>query len=279
MSGGGEQSTTNSVAIPQEFQDIIFGGNPLVRGSGTPQIPGLLFANQDQAIEGGSFGGILPSAIDLFQSESLAVPTFGETSQEALVAQRGFADNLSTNFLPNIQDIFSSFGEGTGNLADIATEGLQRQLQRNTLPTIGEGAIQAGQFGSSRQGIAEGLATAEANRDIADVRAQILQQGAKTQLGFAPLIAQLLGIPSSVLSNIGATEDAASREASESSFSNLLRLAQLVQGFIPGASQTQITEGGGPSKLQSAAGGAATGAAIGGPTGAAIGGIAGLLLA
>lgn len=51
-------------------------------------------------------------------------------------------------------------------------QNIQRQmtdnLQRNILPGIGRGAVAAGGYGGSRQGIAEGLAIGETNRGIGD---------------------------------------------------------------------------------------------------------------
>jgi hypothetical protein len=276
--GGGSTKTTNEVAIPQQFNPLLFGnGGGAIGGSGFDFLSPEVQTAFGGATQGG-FRGVFPELISLFDSGNISpLPIFGELSQQGEASQLGFAQALQNSFLPQISGIFDSFGEGSEGIADIATAGLERQLERDTLPTIGQGAINAGQFGSSRQGIAEGLATAEANRDIADVRAQILQQGRQTQLGFAPMLASLMGMPSGIISGVGSAQDAREMATQDNDFQSLLRLSQLIQGFIPGATQTQSTSGGGPSRLQGAAGGAATGASIGGPwgalAGAAIGGL------
>lgn len=46
-------------------------------------------------------------------------------------------------------------------------------LQRNIMPGINSGAIAAGGFGGSRQGIAQGLAIGETNRGVADAQANL----------------------------------------------------------------------------------------------------------
>ena len=314
MSKGGGQTTQESkVTVPEEFKGLIFGPSGGVGGGGAGGAVGFDGAHgpagrsqigkgrfsdkgvvgrtldeqqaQQNAVRDASilegFGGILPEAQRMFLEGSLAAePVQGQTTLDALEARKNLAGQFETDFLPNIQDIFSSFGERSGSIADIATEGLERQLTRNTLPTIGEGAIQAGQFGSSRQGIAEGLATAEANRDIADVRAQILQRGAQTQMQFAPQLMQLLGLPSQLLGETGAAEDQFAGQQSESQFENLLRLAQLVQGFVPGSNQTQISTAPKTSPFQTLMGGALAlgGLGVGGPAGAAGGTLLGNLL-
>jgi hypothetical protein len=208
------------------------------------------------------FGGIIPDALSLYREGSLAPkPTQSDATLAALAGREQLAGKLENEFLPTVQDVFGSFGDRQKSIAEFATEGLQRQLQRNTLPKIGEGALQAGQFGSSRQGIAEGLATAEANRDIAETRANILQQGAQAQLAYAPQMMQLLGIPSQLLGEVGAARDTFNEQQTTLDFQNLLRLSQLIQGFIPGSNQTVIETAPKTSPLSTIAG---LGLAIGG---------------
>jgi hypothetical protein len=54
---------------------------------------------------------------------------------------------------------------------------------KNNLNTIGDGAISAGAFGGSRQGVAEGVAAAENARQVGDLSAQIRAQGFDTASG------------------------------------------------------------------------------------------------
>jgi len=53
---------------------------------------------------------------------------------------------------------------------------VQRNLERNILPTIQGGAGMAGQMGGSRQGVAQGLAMSDANQQVTDMAANLYNQ-------------------------------------------------------------------------------------------------------
>ena len=57
-----------------------------------------------------------------------------------------------------------------------ANSAANRNLQRNILPGIESSAQMAGQFGSSRQGIAEGIALSDANQQSTDLAANMYGQ-------------------------------------------------------------------------------------------------------
>lgn len=57
--------------------------------------------------------------------------------------------------------------------ASAITGQLTRNLQENVLPGIGQSATAAGQYGGSRQGIAEGLAMSRMNQDLAPALSQL----------------------------------------------------------------------------------------------------------
>lgn len=61
--------------------------------------------------------------------------------------------------------------------ANAITQNVTDNLKNNVLPGISSGAVAAGGFGGSRQGIAEGLAMQGANRDIANAQANLYGQG------------------------------------------------------------------------------------------------------
>ena len=50
---------------------------------------------------------------------------------------------------------------------------VQKNLERNLLPSIQGGAGMAGQMGGSRQGVAEGLAIGDSNRQITDMASNL----------------------------------------------------------------------------------------------------------
>ena len=85
-------------------------------------------------------------------------------------------------------------------------------LTQSVLPSIRGEAVTSGQFGSSRQGIAEGLAAQSANRVAGEVAADIANRGflgsldaASRALLTAPQTAQLGLAPSAAIDAIGAT--------------------------------------------------------------------------
>lgn len=96
-----------------------------------------------------------------------------------------------------------------------ATRPVMQNLTENILPSIGAGAQQAGQVGSSRQGIAEGLAMRGAVDKMGDITSQMgnqaYMQGLDTRmgaLGMAPQMQNLGFGGANALRQIGAEEQA-----------------------------------------------------------------------
>jgi len=94
--------------------------------------------------------------------------------------------------------------------AQAASRPIMQALQEMELPGIGREAIGAGQFGSSRHGIAEGIAKRGALQQIGDVSADIFSrgygQGLQGMLGglqAAPQTAALGLLPSQIMSQVG----------------------------------------------------------------------------
>ena len=274
MSKGKQPATqTQSVEIPKEFKDFVFGGN-----------------------------GVLPQAQRL-ASQGLLVPStvMSDTTKRAQAESLNLVDQLQTQFIPSATDLWNRVGnrdlvnsQETRDVIDASTRPIMEQLARYTVPATQDAAIAAGQLGSSRQGIAEGLARSDANAQMSDVAKQIafgaLQeqlQGERMALSFAPQLAQLSALPTTLLSELGQQQEAYDLAARSGQSQNLIQLAQLIQGFIPGASttQTQTKSKTGLEKLGSAlssgiAGGKLGGllSAAGGPWGAGIGAVLGGLL-
>ena len=133
---------------------------------------------------------------------STAAPA-AEASQQALQKLIG-GDYLDVANNPLVQNVVR------GSTTDVAN-----QFLRETLPGIRSGAQLAGQFGSSRQGIAEGLASGEASRHAMDTAAEI-NLGAyntglgalQTGLGMAPSIQNMGYTPANMLGAVGGQERA-----------------------------------------------------------------------
>lgn len=199
------------------------------------------------------FGGILPEAQALAASGMLDPAVLASlTTKEGLQAGKDYAANLQNNFLPQIQSLFDRVTTRdlvndpiTAAAIDASTRPIQQQLDRYGVPMTQDAAIAAGQLGSSRQGIAEGLARSDANSQMGDIASRIafgaLQEqlaGERMGLQFSPQLMAMLGMPSDILMNIGQREEFYDQEQRQSQSNNLLMLANLLQGFIPGANQT-----------------------------------------
>lgn len=267
--GGSPAVQTSTASLPEGFEAEVLGAPNWMNGLNRPA-----WMSDTQPGPGeGDFKGTLPEARDFYMARQLAAaPQQGETTQQALAAQKQAAGQLQNQFLPQLMGTYNSLGNQSGAIADMATQDMRDTYARSVLPSIQQGAIQAGQLGSSRQGLAEGLTRAELEKDIAGVRANILQQGASKQLAFAPQFAQMMGLPASMLSEAGAQEDRYALEQAELPYQNLLRLAQLQQGFIPGASQTVTSKPAEQSTLNKGAQGAMAGYSATGSWWGALGG-------
>ena len=85
--------------------------------------------------------------------------------------QRSLAESMAGP--TSMGQMYESIIGGSGNtyidpMVEAMRSDVARNLERGTIPGITQGAVDAGQSGSSRQGIAEGLARSEAQRDMMD---------------------------------------------------------------------------------------------------------------
>lgn len=320
MSKNSQPATqTQSVEIPAEFKAWIFGpgmyGGTPGGGSSSGFISkdvhnfhkktGHLFGDPLNLVKKKSpgaaaqfmdagFEGILPMALKLAQTGELNPATImSDTTKEAMSSSRALIDMLNASFLPGAQSLFDKVSsrdlvnaKETQDVIASSTRPIMEELARYAVPATQDAAIAAGQLGSSRQGIAEGLARSEANKTIGDISSRISYQAMQDQMAnekfalqFAPTMLQLLSAPTTLLSELGQQQEAYDLESRAAKANNLNALAALLQGFIPGASTTQTQTKGktGNEKLGGAISGASAGSAFG-PWGAAIGGALGALM-
>ena len=133
---------------------------------------------------GGSSSGSSSSSSNS-QSSSFRDPAFvwGEQAPwlEGLYSQAG---QLAQNFQGNMGQAQGVYDQAMGGFNRLMNPGVnpqlqaysgevQRNLERNLLPAIQGQAGQFGQMGGSRQGIAEGLAVGDSNRQITDMAANL----------------------------------------------------------------------------------------------------------
>lgn len=252
--GGGSSSSTQA-EIPAEFKPYLFGDK--------------------------NTKGLLTDAQSLYASGGFGTPDQpGATTKQAWQTATDLAGNVQNQFIPQLQTLMGNLsapGKATGPELDAALKAaaspLQDQYSRVTVPSIQDAAVQAGAVGGSRQGIAEGLAKSELDKNIANINAttryQALtddlnrtMQGQTVAAQFAPSLMSLMSQPTNILSTVGSQQDAFQSLLNNAGKTNIQDYAALLRQFIPGTTQTTTTNSGG-SKFGGALAGAGTGAMIG----------------
>jgi hypothetical protein len=197
---------------------------------------------------------------------------------------------------PNVLDITKQPGL-QGNI-EAATRPITQALTEQTLPAIRASAEQTGNFGSSRQGIAEGLASGRASQAIGDATSDIVSKAYGTNvdaqlkaLGLLPQTSQAQVAGNLTTSNVGDVRQALEQARLGETVGNFnwdqmapflqsKEIMSLLTGLPGGSTQTVGSK---PSlnPLTSALGGAASGAALGsmfGPVGTGVGALGGAVL-
>jgi hypothetical protein len=240
----------------------------------------LLLGRAGDIFQGGGFFAADPfGGID---------PIAGRTSdqQQLLSDLIGGTGGISRTGLGALQSGLGPYDPNNPALTaaiDAASGDVTRNLQRNILPAVGGAAVNAGAFGGSRQGIAEGLAMSDANQQISDMATNMRladMQGFQDRQ--QSLLSNLGGITQGVVgAGLGAGDIERSdrqaeidveleRFARESGLelANLQAFRDLIMGNMGGTTTgTQTTPGGGLGGLL----GAAIGGGFGGLEGATLG--------
>lgn len=170
--------------------------------------------------------------------------------------------------------------EYLGRYIDAATRPITQQLTQSTLPAIRSEAATTGNFGSSRQGIAEGLASQAASQAVGDTTAKIASdaygQGLTAMGGAVNATPQVManyltpGLTTSGVGDVrqGLTQAQLSEKAGDFNYNQLapyLTSSDLLAAAygVPGGSTTSTASGPGTSLLGGAMGGASLGSALG----------------
>lgn len=168
-------------------------------------------------------------------------PSRGQATELGEQAALQTATSLQSDFLPQLMNIFSNIT--SANLADtpqaqaaleLATRPIEEQLRFSALPSVEDAAIAAGQKGSSREGIAEGLvgkAAVQAKADIGTRFAQdLMQRSFQNQIAGLQLSPQLIAsqlVPSQLFGGVGQQQEEFAEEVAGSPAANLRALANL----------------------------------------------------
>lgn len=166
------------------------------------------------------------------------------------------------------------------NAINAATRPITQQLTQSTLPAIRGSAVTSGNFGSSRQGIAEGLASQAASTATGDTAAKVAEDEYNTNIdaqlkaiGLTPTVQQSVIQPAVTTSGVGDVQQAQNQSELNSTigsynysqlapFLQSQELISLLQG-IPGGGSTTTGTVPQANPATMALGGAAAGASLG----------------
>lgn len=218
---------------------------------------------------------------------------------------KGLQDILGTSGMQGLQDMLGQYDPsktGLNAALGAANERMNFDFGTQVMPGVRQGASEAGQFGSSRHGIAEGLALDRLSQNQANVGAQMAMQDQQSwNAQRASAMNNLQGISQGLnagnIIDYNANAKLQSQEQSEKQgalekwaydnnvdVNTLDAYKQLVSGDMGGTQRQQgwtkapSTGGGGGSAIGSIAGGIAgsffgpAGTALGSAAGGAIGG-------
>lgn len=187
MAQGGEQSSQTMGKLPRKYRGQVDKMLAKADASlGNSYASGPLVAGSNQNIEQGQQGAL-----------------------DAAQAQQGTVNQLQNTF-----GNLANYGSGNDQLLqnrlnDIATLS-NRNLNENIMPSLRTGAVQAGQTGSSRQGIAEGIAARGAMEETARGQNNLLANAENQRLQAMQAAGQMGGnllqqqlAPSATMNQVG----------------------------------------------------------------------------
>ncbi len=245
--------------------------------------------------------------LELYPGDTVVDPNaLQQQSQNQLVqsATGGIQDTINQSKAAHNFSLGGVLYPGSNPALQSATEAAIRPITeeytQSVLPNIRNNAAQAGQVGSSRQGVAEGMASRDFMRQVGDTAAQMQNENYQKGLDvfsrgmlLSPQMAQLQTVPSQLLGAVGTQQ-----QGQEQAELNALIQRHGARQMLPLLAAQELSSlagsfgGGGttstaigptlnqPSGLMMGLGGAASGAAMGstfGPWGTAVGGALGLM--
>lgn len=253
MSGGGGDSQTTQTTEPyagqKPYLEDLFREGQRFYQQGVPDVSGATNAAYDAVA---AYRGALPNV------QNIAA---GAAGQQQFLA----GDVLSPGANPALQQYI-----------DLANQATTRAYQQNIAPGLQAGAVQAGNVGSSRAGIAEGLARQGLGQQIGQQTAGITSaaygQGldAYTRgLALAPQTAQLQGAAGGVQQQVSSLLAGIETLPQEQQLQLLQAYQSLIGGQQFGGTTTTTGPGTETGGLSGALGGASAGYTLGKGTPAA----------
>lgn len=208
-----QESTSTTVTEPDPFlrgiQQQFLQSFPKIKGKNVaPLAPQSLLAN--------TLATQFATDPSSFSSQQLA--DLGEQFATSPLVANTVGGNLQTlNTLSNVNNLDPRSNPFTAAAADVANRQTISTLRNQVLPSIRDSAVSAGQFGGSRQGVAEGLALTGASQAIADTTTRAFfdqfNQNANRAITATQVANQVLTIPPNLLSNAINNRNAANQQA------------------------------------------------------------------
>lgn len=255
-------------------------------------VAGSLLGDDEKSASGGTTSGSRepwrkqqPYLEELFKDSQTAYKAnelspfvgFDPLQTEAQNMQLAYARGMLPSTLGSLQSSWMSMlnpntttNPYLSSLIYNATRPLEQRLTEGVLPAIRTGAVTAGQYGGSRQGIAEGIATrgfTDASADIAaKLGANAWDTSQKLQLGglqLAPSVLNMMTAPQSMISGVGEARRALALAEASRKASNLQAYKSLIggdYGSVTSGSSTQPYKEPNLAKKLLGAGSAAAGA-------------------
>lgn len=228
-------------------------------------------ASTPQRYQGSTVAGFDPSQV---AGQTGALSSAGVQTDMA----RAGADTSNSWLNPNTLDVSNS-PIVQNNIAS-ATRPVWDNLMEVALPGVRDSAERTGNFGSSRQGIAEGVAVGKATKAAGDISSNIVSKAYDTnvdaQLKTLGLLPQTTGVQTqgdATTSAVGDVRQALSQAQLNENVGNFNydQLAPFLQSKeimalltgMPGGSTTTTASGPQRNRMTGALGGAASGAALG----------------
>ena len=136
--------------------------NPLISAALDPTLDRLTDADPLQAFQGPRVAGFTPDQLFALDQTGPLADQLQDLGQLSLDTFRGFVNPAGNPFL-----------EGA---IQATRESANRDFSRNQAPALRNTAVAAGGIGGTRQGIAEGLALSDLNRDLINTESQLRAQ-------------------------------------------------------------------------------------------------------
>lgn len=282
MGTGGQAPTQTTTSQPSpQAQEIMNLALPGAR---------QFAASVPQRYQGSAIAGFDPAQT---QGQSMALGAAG--TQGDLARAGAGASNF---FLGN--DIWNpSSNPALQGAIEAGTRPIMQNLTENQLPALRDEAVKSGNFGGSRQGIAEGIASRGASQAVGDTASKIVQGQYGTNIdaqlkamGLLPTVQGAQTQPAATTSAVGDVRQSLAQSLLGQQVGNFnydqlapflqsKELLSLVSG-LPGGTTTSTGSTTQPNMALSTLGGAASGASLGTAlfpgVGTAVGAGAGALL-